>query len=293
MTRAALGLGLAALGRPGYMTVGHDRDLGPAKDPESMERHCHAMLDRAWELGIRHVDAARSYGRAEEFLARWLERRARTPADLIVSSKWGYTYTAGWRVDAEKHEVKDHTLPVFLRQLAETRALLGSHLDVYQIHSATLESGVLDDHAVLDALADLRDTGVALGLSVTGTGQAATLDRALGVARRGRSLFTWVQATWNLLERSAEPALARAHWAGRKVIVKEALANGRLSDPVQALAAALTRPWATTVLTGAATLSQLEQSAEALTSKFDESRLEVPAMDPQVYWSERSRLAWT
>lgn len=290
---AALGLGLAALGRPGYINVGHGADLGEDKTPEGMERHCHRMLDRAWELGIRHVDAARSYGRAEEFLARWLVARGRAPADLTVSSKWGYTYTAGWRVDAEKHEVKDHSLAVFERQLQETRALLGEHLDVYQIHSATLESGVLADHAVLDALWDLKDSGVALGLSVTGPQQGATIDRALGIARRGRGLFGWVQATWNLLERSAEPALERAHHAGRKVIVKEALANGRLGDPAQALAAALSRPWATVVLSGATTLAQLAAGAAALTSKFDEALLERPAMDPATYWAERGRMAWT
>ena len=47
-----------------------------------------------------------------------------------------------------------------------------------------------------------------------------------------------MQATWNLHERSAEAALARACDAGMTVLVKEAVANGRLSarggDPVLA-----------------------------------------------------------
>jgi aryl-alcohol dehydrogenase-like predicted oxidoreductase len=46
----------------------------------------------------------------------------------------------------------------------------------------------------------------------------------------GVRLFDAVQATWNLLEPSAGPALAEAHAAGLGVIVKEALANGRLTD---------------------------------------------------------------
>ena len=33
------------------------------------------MLDAAYAAGVRYVDAARSYGRAEEFLAGWLAER--------------------------------------------------------------------------------------------------------------------------------------------------------------------------------------------------------------------------
>ncbi len=51
-------------------------------------------------------DAARSYGKAEEFLGQWL--RSRQPEDVVVSSKWGYVYTAGWRIDADPPEVKRH-----------------------------------------------------------------------------------------------------------------------------------------------------------------------------------------
>src|SRR5262249_43516651 len=148
----------------------------------------------------------------------------------FVASKWGYTYTAGWRVDAERHEVKDHSLAALVRQAAETRALLGAHLDLYQIHSATLDTGVLEDAAVLAELGRLREGGWKSGLSRTGPRQADTLRKALAVQVDGARLFDSVQATWNLLERSAGEALAEAHAAGLGVIVKEALANGRLTQ---------------------------------------------------------------
>ena len=67
-----LGLGLAALGRPGYINLGHDGDVGDT-DVDAMERHAHEVLDAAYEGGVRYFDAARSYGRAEAFLASWLE----------------------------------------------------------------------------------------------------------------------------------------------------------------------------------------------------------------------------
>ena len=48
------------------------------------------------------------------------------------------------------------------------RTALGVQLDLYQIHSATLESGVREDRAVLEELFRLRATGVRIGLSVNG-----------------------------------------------------------------------------------------------------------------------------
>ena len=117
-----------------------------------MEARCHAVLDAAYDAGIRYVDAARSYGLAEQFLASWLERRGLPPGAIVVGSKWGYTYTAQWRIDADVHEVKDLSLATLERQIAESRRTLGRHLALYQIHSATVESGVLEDRHVLEAL---------------------------------------------------------------------------------------------------------------------------------------------
>src|SRR5438045_8791842 len=78
---AQLGLGLAALGRPGYVTLNHAADLGGRTDPASMELHAHDVLDAAYDAGIRHIDAARSYGRAGDFLASWLEKGTLEPGD--------------------------------------------------------------------------------------------------------------------------------------------------------------------------------------------------------------------
>jgi aryl-alcohol dehydrogenase-like predicted oxidoreductase len=298
-----IGLGLAALGRPGYINLGHAQDLGHT-DVAAMERRAHEVLDAAFAGGIRYFDAARSYGKAEDFLGSWLERTGLSPDEVTVGSKWGYTYTAGWRVDAEEHEVKDLSLATLERQLAESRSLLGSHLRVYQIHSATLESGVLEDDAVVGELTRLRRTGLAIGLTVTGHRQPETIGRALEVG-----LFDTVQATWNLLERSAGPALAAAHAAGIGVIVKEALANGRLTPrgdvpslleaaerrgvapDALALAAVLAQPWVDVVLSGAATVETLRSNLGALELDLDHE-LPVPAEDPARYWAERAALAW-
>lgn len=316
-----LGLGLAALGRPGYINLGHAADLETAYAPAAMEARAHAVLDAAYAAGIRYFDAARSYGRAERFLGSWLRARALPPDAVVVGSKWGYTYTADWQVEAAVHEVKEHSAAVLRRQWAESQAELGSHLALYQVHSATLESGVLDNADVLSALAQIKASGgIALGLSVSGPRQAAVIERALAVAVDGEPLFSSVQATWNLLERSAEQALTAAAAAGWVVIVKEALANGRLTprnqdpafaDPLArltaearrlnctvdalALAGVLARPWAGVVLSGAARVEHLLANRRALDVAWDaqaEAVLADLAESAELYWRRRSALAW-
>lgn len=315
-----IGLGLAALGRPGYINLGHAGDLSSGRSVDEMETRAHRVLAAAWAAGVRYFDAARSYGRAEAFLASWLHARGIAPEGVAVGSKWGYIYTAGWRVEAEVHEVKEHSAAVLERQTAESRALLGAHLDLYQIHSATLESGVLENREVIAGLARLKAEGVAIGLSLTGAAQGDTLRRALEVEHDGARLFDAVQATWNLLEPSAGPALAEARAAGLGVIVKEALANGRLTernaDPAfapklavlrreagrlgtsvdaLALAAVLAQPWAGVVLSGAATVDQLASNLAAAEVHLDDEaadRLSTLAQDAESYWAERSRMPW-
>jgi aryl-alcohol dehydrogenase-like predicted oxidoreductase len=312
-----VGLGLAALGRPAYIDLGRDADLGADRGVEALERRCHAVLDAAVAAGVGYLDAARSYGRAEAFLASWLRDRDLAPDALAVGSKWGYTYVGDWRMDAEAHEVKDHSLAALTRQLAETRALLGDHLDLYQVHSATLDSGVLEDRAVLAELGALRDQGVVVGLSSSGPGQAATIRRALEVTADGVAPFACVQATWNLLEPSAGPALAEASEAGWGVIVKEAVANGRLTPHGQgpatavlgrvaarhgvgvdavALAAVLANPWADVVLSGAVTSAQLAANLAAVPVELAPDELEelaALAEPPERYWKERAALTWS
>jgi aryl-alcohol dehydrogenase-like predicted oxidoreductase len=293
----SIGFGLAALGRPGYITLGREHDLGSDRSVEALERRSHEVLDAGYDAGIRYFDAARSYGFAERFLASWLRRRGLAPDAVTVGSKWGYTYVGNWQVDASVHEVKDHSLAALRRQIAESRALLGEYLDLYQIHSATLESGVLDDRAVLSELSALRDSGLVIGLSVSGPRQADVIRRALAVGVDGVNPFQSVQATWNLLEPSAGPALAEAHDAGWGVIVKEALANGRLASQDRiAIAAALANPWVDVALSGAVTVEQLRSNVMAATTPLTPDQLvefATMAEPADQYWNERSQLAWS
>ena len=308
-----LGLGLAALGRPAYINLGREHDLGFDRSVAALERRCHEMLDAARAAGIRYVDAARSYGMAENFLRTWLNARNPPEDSITVGSKWGYAYVGSWQLDATVHEVKDLSIDTLRRQIAESRSLLGDRLRLYQIHSATLESRVLDNVAVLRELLQLRSGGLIIGLTVTGPNQSDVIRRALRVSVDGVNPFQVVQATWNLLESSAGAALADAKALGWGVIVKEALANGRLTDraegahvrelrkeaaarrttvDVVALGAVLSQPWADVVLSGAVTTVQLESNVKAVgfaRGNDDWPDIAEPTAD---YWARRSALTW-
>jgi aryl-alcohol dehydrogenase-like predicted oxidoreductase len=126
--------------------------------------------------------------------------------------------------------------------------------------------------------------------------------------------FDAVQATWNLMEPSAGPALAAAHAAGLGVIVKEAVANGRLTErgdagvllaaagevgaspDALALACVLAQPWVDVVLSGASTVPQLRSNLSALEVSVPDDvveRLGALAEPPEAYWEQRSELPWT
>ncbi len=175
---------------------------------------------------------------------------------------------------------------------------------------------MLEDRAVLGELAALRGQGLAVGLTTSGPRQRETLLRALEVEVDGVNPFQTVQATWNLLEPSAGPALERAHERGWGVIVKEAVANGRLTphglgaeqrvlqrvaarhdtgvDAV-AIAAVLANPWVDVALSGAVNPGQLagNLAGERLRLGADDlAELAALAEPPERYWAERGELPW-
>lgn len=305
---AELGFGLAAVGRPAYITSDREHDLGApdARSVAALESRVHALLDTAWALGIRYLDAARSYGRAEQFLGSWLAAHPDRRAALTIGSKWGYEYVGDWDPAAELHERKEHTLSMLDRQWPESLAALGGAPDFYLIHSVTPDSPALADRALLGRIGEIRDTGVRVGISTSGPRQGEVIDRA---RREHGDLFSVVQSTWNVFEPSAGPALARAHEAGWTVVLKEVLANGWLSDTHApqavrdaagaaslsvdefAFAVARRQEWADIVLSGAATNDQLRRGTERSAPAGDFSAPSF-TVDADAYWKRRSALDW-
>lgn len=174
----------------------------------------------------------------------------------------------------------------------------------------------MDNKEVHAALHQCRkERGWAIGLSVSSPKQDEVLRRAMEIEVEGERLFDSVQCTYNLLEQRAGPTLLEAHKAGMDIIIKEALANGRvLSNPnvmkyaeklscspdQLALACILAQPFNPRVLSGAVTPEQLQSNLKA--DKLAESLqndqsllneiMESTVMDSEEYWNERSNLAW-
>ena len=161
---------------------------------------------------------------------------------------------------------------------------------------------------MLDELARLRTDGLRIGFTATGPNQSQTIERALQTGA-----FDAVQATFNLLERSAGPALAAASAAGLGVIIKEAVANGRLTargdlpallsaaadrgvtPDALAIAFVLSQSWVDVVLSGASTAPMLASNLSAGDVAWDPAvgtSLAGVVESPQRYWQRRSALAW-
>lgn len=334
-TLPRFGLGMAALGRPGYINLSRTHVFDNTKSDMSdvQRRSVESMQSKANEVMetlmtecakrgdvLPWFDCARSYGLSEKFVGDFLRSRSVKPDDVVVSSKWGYTYVADWRVELEAgapHEVKDHSVDNFLKQIKETKEQVGEYVNVYQVHSATFESGILTDERVHQALASCkRDDGWSIGLSVSGPNQDEILREAMKIrAPDGTRLFDSVQCTYNLLEQRPGKALLEARNEGMDVIVKEGMANGRVlnNEAVKdyakktnwsadglALACILAQPFEPRVLSGSVTPGQLSSNFEAVTIaetlKSDSDLLDEImkncVMDSEQYWKDRSALAW-
>ncbi|WP_186756524.1 aldo/keto reductase [Echinicola salinicaeni] len=317
MTKTKIGLGLASLGRPEYINIRPDQNID--KSAEAFQRKTMEVLDEAYEQGIRYFDTAPSYGRGEEFLLDWYQSRKNE--GLVLGTKWGYTYKANWELGYNgPHEVKEHSLSKLREQWGYSKQLLPA-LEIYQIHSATFESGVLANKDVHNELMAIKkDYGLKIGLTSSGKAQSEILEAAMGIEVDGEELFDSFQVTFNLFEQSALPVIKKAKNKGKLLIIKEGMANGRvfpnkdyqhyqehyhllsvLSEEykvgVDALALRfcmdLVEPQY--VLSGAGNVGQLKENLKANEfelSRNDLEKLKSMAIDVSAYWNERSKLEW-
>lgn len=311
MTATKIGLGLAALGRPEYINIRTGVNFDRSKS--AFKTNAFNMLDFAYQKGVRFFDTAPSYGLGEQFLLDW--KTARSHSDIILSTKWGYTYVANWELGFRgKHEIKEHSLSKLNEQWTVSKALL-PQLSIYQVHSATMDSGIITNRAIHERLFQLKkEYNLHIGISTSGSNQSEIINHAKHIKVANEILFDSYQVTYNIFEQSTFDALQDLKYKGKTIIIKEALANGRifskkqLNDPLEelqttyhtgrdalALRFVIDALEPDYLLSGASNNMQLDQNLKALDFKLsldDLQRLTALKLDTTAYWSERADLVW-
>ena len=310
-----IGLGTAALGRRSYINI-RSKNEPVFTDIDTFRKKGLDLLHYAWDIGLRHFDSSSGYGIAEKLLLIFLNEL--NERNISISTKWGYTYVANFKSNPKQHEVKEHSLKKLNEQWQKSKLFL-PHLNLYQIHSVTPDSDVLENPEVLNRLYEIKnDHEIDIGITTSGEKQIEIVEKALGIKINNKNLFNSFQVTYNILDQGL--IRIKDKLLDKKIIVKEALANGRilknknyphynnLYDQLDQLAKKYN---VTTdavalrfciesfsnamVLSGASTKEQLSQNVKAADFSISKSELEelqTFAIDTETYWNERKTLAW-
>ncbi len=311
-----IGLGTAAIGRPQYINI--RKEENESISLEGFRERGWQTLEYAYNQGVRYFDTAPGYGLAEELLIDWV--LFKNDPTIEVATKWGYTYTANFDPKATVHEIKEHSISKLNEQWQTSQRLL-PNLKIYQIHSATFESGVLENEAVLHRLLELKqEHKIEIGITTSGHNQVDVIKKALEIEVNGDLLFDAFQVTYNILDQSIADIANILKEQKKKIIIKEALANGRLFPnqeypKYQELYTALQKlagkyqvgidaiamqfcldslqPYK--ILSGAANQKHIGDNLK--TGTFQLNLEEIEALytlksDPKHYWIERKNLSW-
>ncbi|AWG21895.1 oxidoreductase [Flavobacterium faecale] len=316
MASSNIGLGTAAIGRPHYINIRESSE--DAFDLQAFKKKAFKVLDAAYKKGVRYYDTAPGYGIAEQILGEWL--LTKNDPSVEVATKWGYVYTANFDLHADIHEFKDHSVEQLTKQWEDSKILF-PNLTSLQIHSATFDSGVLENEAVHQKMFEIKKSqNIKIGLSVSGANQVDILKKALEIKIEDEPLFEIFQVTYNILDQSLLTILDRIKSNGNRIIIKEGLANGRLlpnadyphyydlyktlahlsekyavgSDAI-ALQFCVQSVAPFMVLSGASTVKQLKENLKVGTFQLSDEDLALLyafKTEPEAYWQERKQLQW-
>ena len=312
-----IGIGTATIGRPHYINI-KTKVIDEPFNKQNFILKGKSMLTESYKQGIRHFDTAPGYGIAESILLEWISEFQ--PKDITISTKWGYTYVANFNRNANVHEIKEHSLGKLNEQWEVSKQLL-PYLNIYQIHSATLDSGVLDNKEVLERLSQLKkEYNLKIGLSTSGDNQNEIIEKALSVEVDKKALFDSFQVTFNVFDQSLLKISPLLQQENKILIVKEALANGRVFpngdykhyQTTYQLLESLSNKYNTSidavalrfcmdavnpysVLSGVAEKDHLRSNLKVNNFQLtlqEINQIKNLAINPISYWKERKQLPW-
>ena len=311
-----IALGTAAIGRPQYINI--KKSKSGKFDRAKFKEHGTSVLEFAYNQGVRYFDTSPGYGMAEQIMIDWL--KTKNDNSIKVASKWGYSYVANFDPKAVIHEIKDHSLSELTSQWEKTKELI-PYLSTYQIHSATLDTGVLENEEVHHKLAELKEEyQLKIGITTSGSNQNEVIKKALDVAVNDIQIFETFQVTYNMLDQSLAEVADDMINDGKHIIVKEALANGRVFRNINysnyydlynslellgkkygvgvdaiALRFCIDTINPFMVLSGASEEFQLIENLKSNQIELEQEDIDLLKsfkIDTSTYWNERKRLNW-
>ena len=210
-----LGLGTVKLGRdqgvkyPNGFTIPDDQQAA-------------MLLGLARELGINLIDTAPAYGTSEQRLGPLLRGQRQ---DWVIVSKVGEEFENGL---SHFDFSAAHTRRSVERSL---KRLETDYLDLVLVHSNGDDLAILQQEAVYQTLAELKQAGLIRGFGFSGK----TVDGGLLALETGDCAMV----TYNLAEQQEKPVLDYAARHAKGILIKKALASGHAClgagvDPVRA-----------------------------------------------------------
>lgn len=196
---------VASFGSTGIEVSRLGLGAGGLGDAGLSEKDAETLLLGAVDRGVTFVDAARSYGVAEERIGRYLGARR---SEVILSTKGGYGVAGvpDWTGGAVRGGIDDA-----LRRMRTDR------IDVFHLHSCPAE--VLAHDEVIEALLEAHRAGKIRVAAYSGENEA--LSRAIG-----SGAFGGIQCSVNVFDqRAIDGAVATAARGGIGVVGKRPLGN--------------------------------------------------------------------
>jgi aryl-alcohol dehydrogenase-like predicted oxidoreductase len=234
----ALGFGAFKIGRNQGTKYPAGYDL---PDDAAVDRLLNGVLD----LGLTMIDTAPAYGISEDRIGRSISHRRH---EFVLSTKVGETFDDGVsRYDYSAEAVRS-SLERSLRRL-RTGAL-----DLVFIHSNGDDLAIQQQTDVVSVLQDFRQRGLIRAIGLSG--------KTVAGAELALEWADALMVEYHLDDRSHEAVMATAASRGLGVVVKKALASGRLPAR-EAVAFVLQNSAVDCAVVGGLNLAHLSENARS------------------------------
>lgn len=238
---STIGFGAFKIGRNEQTKYGAEYAL---PDDEDVSRLLNGLLDR----GVNYIDTAPAYGLSEERIGMAIATRR---GEYVLSTKVGETFENGVSTYDFSSGAIERSIERSLLRLQTDK------LDVVLIHCNADDLAIQRETDAIRTLQRLREQHI--------IGQIGLSAKTVEGAQAGLTWADVLMVEYHLADRSQEEVIAAAHSAGIGVIVKKALASGKLPAS-EGLRFVLANPGVSTVVVGTLNAHHMQQNLDAVSA---------------------------